>query len=66
MKCIEDVNTEYEKYLEDNNDTAPEAVRDAYTTLHESIDNYISTVSDFEWKCGFNHALRLIFGDGVK
>lgn len=57
---IRNINTEYEDYLENINEPAPSSVKKAYSAFHKAFNDYISEVSEFEWKRGFNHALRLL------
>lgn len=57
---VRDAKTEYEDYLENTNESAPNTVINTYRAIGTALDDYIAELSEFQWVCGFNHALRLM------
>lgn len=53
---LEDI---YMDYLENDNTPASDDVSDGYKNITSAMENYISSLSEFEWKNGFLYALKL-------
>lgn len=51
-----DLIKEYETFLENNAEQAPEEVRTAYNKMREAFENYLCAVEEQVWKQGFKHA----------
>jgi len=48
----------YGKYLEEDNRTASEKIKDSYSDLWKCFDDYISAISEEYFKNGFRYALE--------
>ena len=55
-----DLDKIFEDYNENHAEQAPEEIRTAYKNLCFAFDEYVSAVTDYEWKCGFRHAMKLV------
>ena len=53
---LEDI---YMDYLENEFTPASEDVSDGYKNITSALENYISSLSEFEWRNGFLYALKL-------
>lgn len=54
-----DLDEIFEDYNENHAEQAPEEIRTAYKNLYFAFDEYVSAFTDYEWKCGFRHSMKL-------
>lgn len=66
MNSIQDVNKEYLNYCENYNEPASDEVKKALHSHSTALDEYICAVCEDSWKNGFNHAMHLMQGGGVR
>ncbi len=65
MKFVKDLDKEYENYCE-NFAKGSKEITDAYQAMRSSFEEYLCAIEEHAWKEGFNHAMRLMLGDGAK
>lgn len=65
INFIKDLDKEYENYCE-NYSKGSDEITEAYKTMREGFEDYLSVIQEHEWKEGFNHAMRLMMGGGAK
>lgn len=60
MKKI-DIDKAYSDFLE-NSPGAPNCLRMALTELEKAFDSYVDSLAEFEWRSGFETAVKILKG----
>lgn len=65
MKFVKDLDKEYGNYCE-NFAKGSKEITDAYDAMCSSFEEYLCAIEEHKWKEGFEHAIRLMLGEGTK
>lgn len=53
-----DLDKEYQEFLENDIEQAPEEVTKSYNELYGAFEKYLCAIEEHMWKKGFNYAMR--------